>query len=79
VSIADVTRALDGPLVGVRGERPEDLEYPGASEHLREVWVAVRASLRNVLENITLADVASGEMPRELETLLDAPGAWKRR
>jgi Rrf2 family protein len=79
VTIADVTRALDGPLVGVRGERPEDLEYPGASEHLRDVWVAVRASLRNVLENITLADVASGGLPDELGALLDAPGAWKRR
>jgi Rrf2 family protein len=79
VTIADVTRALDGPLVGVRGERPEDVAYPGVSEHLRDVWVAVRTSLRSVLEHITLADVAAGELPHEFDPLLEAPGAWTRR
>ena len=79
VTIADVTRALDGPLVGVRGERPEDLDYHGASEHLRDVWIAVRSSLRHVLENISLADVAAGELPTEFTDLLAAPGAWERR
>ena len=79
VTIADVTRALDGPLLGVRGQRPEDVEYTGASEHLQDVWVAVRASLRQVLERITLADVAAGDLPPHLADLLAAPGAWERR
>ncbi len=79
ITLADVTRALDGPLVGVRGQRPEDVEYTGASVHLQEVWIAVRSSLRQVLERITLADVASGTLPPELSRLLAAPGAWERR
>jgi Rrf2 family protein len=79
VTIADVSRALDGPLVGVRGFRPEDLEYHGASSHLQDVWIAVRASLRHVLENITLADVAAGALRPDLAELLQSPDAWKRR
>jgi Rrf2 family protein len=79
VTIADVTRALDGPLAAVRGQRPEDLDYAGASAHLRDVWIAVRVSMRQVLEGITLADVASGQLPVEVTELLDAPGAWQRR
>ena len=79
ITVADVTRALDGPLVGVRGERPEDLEYAGASEHLRDVWIVVRSSLRQVLETITLADIAAGTLPADLGLLLGAPGAWERR
>jgi Rrf2 family protein len=79
VSIADVVRALDGPLAAVRGQRPEDLDYAGASEHLREVWIAVRASMRHVLEHISLADVASGELPTPVTELLSEPGAWQRR
>jgi len=79
VSIADVVRALDGPLAAVRGQRPEDLEYRGASEHLREVWLAVRVSMRQVLENISLADVATGTLPAQVSDLLAEPGAWKRR
>jgi Rrf2 family protein len=79
VSIADIVRALDGPLAAVRGQRPEDLHYAGASEHLREVWIAVRASMRHVLETITLADVASGQLSDEVAALLAEPGAWKRR
>ena len=79
VSIADVVRALDGPLAAVRGQRPEDLDYHGASEHLREVWVAVRVSMRHVLERISLADVASGTLPADVSDLLGEPGAWQRR
>jgi Rrf2 family protein len=79
VSIADVVRALDGPLAAVRGQRPEDLDYAGASEHLREVWIAVRASIRHVLEHISLADVASGTLPSPVTDLLAEPGAWQRR
>jgi Rrf2 family protein len=79
VSIADVVRALDGPLAAVRGQRPEDLDYQGASEHLREVWIALRVSMRQVLEHITLADVATGHLPEQVTDLLTEPGAWKRR
>jgi Rrf2 family protein len=79
VSIADVVRALDGPLAAVRGMRPEDIEYPGAAEHLREVWIAVRASMRHVLENISLDDVATGKLPTDVSELLAEPGAWQRR
>ena len=79
VSIADVVRALDGPLAAVRGQRPEDLDYAGSAEHLREVWIAVRASMRHVLENISLADVAAGALPAPVTELLAEPGAWQRR
>ncbi|MCX8528426.1 MAG: Rrf2 family transcriptional regulator, partial [Candidatus Nanopelagicales bacterium] len=76
---ADIVRALDGPLAAVRGQRPEDLEYSGAAEHLREVWIAVRASMRHVLERTTLADVAQGTMPEQVSALIAEPGAWQRR
>ena len=73
VSIADVVRALDGPLAAVRGRRPEDLDYPGAAEHLREVWIAVRASMRHVLEHISLADVAAGDSRPRSRTCSPSP------
>lgn len=79
VTIADVVRALDGPLAAVRGERPEALDYVGAAEHLRDVWIAVRSSMRHVLETLTLADVAEGSMPDSIRTMLEEPGAWQRR
>jgi Rrf2 family protein len=79
IHVADVMRALDGPIAAVRGERPEDLEYSGTAEHLREVWVATRAALRSVLEVVTLADIQHGKLPKAVNKLLDAPGAWERR
>jgi Rrf2 family protein len=79
ISIADVVRALDGPLAAVRGQRPEDITYPGAAEHLREVWIALRAAMRDVLEHTTLADVQSNHLPAEVARLLEEPGAWARR
>jgi DNA-binding IscR family transcriptional regulator len=60
----------------VSGARPETLDFQGRSEPLREVWVAVRASLRSVLENVTLADVAAGELPQNVRELTEAPDAW---
>ena len=63
ISIADVLRAVDGPLATVRGQRPQDLTYRGATESLRPLWVAMRASMRAVLENVTLADLADGRLP----------------
>lgn len=79
IAVADVFRALEGPLAEVRGERPEDASYDGPATHLREVWVAVRASLRLVLEAVTLADVLAGDLPLPVRELLASPGAWERR
>jgi Rrf2 family protein len=77
VSIADVIRAVDGPLANVRGVRPAQLEFPGKAEKMRDVWVAVRANLRDVLENVTLADVATGDLPEHVSALAAAPEAWE--
>lgn len=79
ISVADVVRALDGPLAAVRGQRPEDVDYGGEAEHLREVWVAVRGAMRHVLERVTVADVAAGAFPEDVVELLREPGAWRRR
>jgi Rrf2 family protein len=76
ISLADVIRAVDGPLANVRGVRSEQLVYRGSAEGLRDVWVAVRASLRSVLERVTLADVASGELPAHVRELAADPDAW---
>jgi Rrf2 family protein len=76
ITIADVIRAIDGPLAGVSGERPEKLEFSGAAEPLRDVWVAVRASLRDVLEHVTLADLANGELPEVVRAHTADPDAW---
>jgi DNA-binding IscR family transcriptional regulator len=71
-----VIRAVDGPLASVRGQRSEELDYSGSAEPLRDVWVAVRASLRGVLETVTLADVAGGELPATVAALARDPDAW---
>jgi Rrf2 family protein len=76
ITLADVIRAIDGPLAGVSGRRPQDLTYRGAAEPMRDVWVAVRASLRGVLERITLADVAAGKLPAHVGKLTSDPDAW---
>ena len=76
ISLADVIRAVDGPLANVRGVRSEQVEYVGSAEQLRDVWVAVRASLRGVLENVTLADLAAGELPESVRQLAADPDAW---
>jgi Rrf2 family protein len=79
ITVADIMRSLDGPLAEVRGEKPEEAVYEGAATHLRDVWVAVRAALREVLENVTLADIVTGDLPRSVADLLELPGAWERR
>jgi Rrf2 family protein len=76
ISLADVIRAVDGPLANVRGVRSEQLEYTGSAEPLLDVWVAVRASLRAILEQTTLADVACGELPDHVRALAADPDAW---
>jgi Rrf2 family protein len=77
ISIADVIRAVEGPLANVRGVTPELIEYAGSAEPLRNVWIALRASLRSVLEGVTIADVASGELPPAIEELTRDPDAWQ--
>jgi Rrf2 family protein len=77
IALAEVIRALDGPLAEVRGFRPEHTTYGGAAEHLQQVWVAVRASLRQVLEEVTLADVVSGTLPKAVVRLTADPDAWE--
>ena len=79
ITLADVIRAVEGPLANVRGVSPDLLEYNGSAERLRDVWVALRASVRAVLEQVTLADVAKGELPPFIAELTQAPDAWLRR
>lgn len=79
ISVAMVIRATDGPLASVRGRGPELAAYEGAARHLQDVWIAVRVSLRRVLEHVTLADIASGELPDVVRTLTADPDAWKTR
>jgi Rrf2 family protein len=79
ITLAEVIRVIDGPLAGVRDDAPEDVSYPGVAASLRDVWVALRASMRTVLEAVTLADVAAGRLPATVRRRLKDPGAWSRR
>jgi Rrf2 family protein len=79
VTLADVIRAVEGPLVGVRGQRPEEIEYAGSAESLQQVWVALRSNLRKVLERVSVADVAAGKLPKEVLALTKDEGAWQAR
>jgi Rrf2 family protein len=79
ITVADVIRAVEGPLASVRGGRPEDVDYAGNAEPLQRVWIAVRASLRAVVERVTLADLASGALPPHVQELADDPEAWVTR
>ena len=86
ISLADVIRAVDGPLANVRGDRPENVTYKGSAERLTEVWIAVRANLRAILESTSVADLASGKLPEAVEELAErttgfrsgASAAWGR-
>jgi Rrf2 family protein len=79
ITVAHVVRAVEGPLAAVRGESPTDVRYPASSGALRDVWVAVRASLRLVLDEVTIADIARGDLPAGVRELLASPGAWEAR
>ena len=79
VNLADIIRAVEGPLVGVRGQRPEEVEYVGSAEALQPVWIALRANLREVLESVTVADVAAGKLPKEVLALTREEEAWHTR
>jgi Rrf2 family protein len=78
ITVAEIIRAIDGPLASVGGTRPDSLHPPGAAAPMREVWVAVRASLRQVLEVVTVADVARGELPESVRRLAERSDAWSR-
>ena len=77
ITLADVIRAVDGPLANVRGTRPEQTAYHGVTEALVDVWIAVRASLRSVLEAVTLADVVAGRLPARVARMAGDPEAWQ--
>jgi len=79
ITVADVIRAVEGPLADVHGAPPEEIEYAGAAQPLQTVWVATRAALRSVLEGVTIADIAADHLPSKLEDLLTDAGAWARR
>jgi Rrf2 family protein len=79
ITVADVIRAVEGPLANIHEAAPEELHYAGAAERLRDVWVAVRANLRAVLESVTLADVCSKQLPWRLEAMLADPEVWAKR
>jgi Rrf2 family protein len=77
ITIADVIRAVEGPIANVQSAPPEAVEYRGRAEHLQEVWIAVRANLRAVLEKTTLAQLTSGRLPKSVKQLASSPDAWK--
>lgn len=79
ITLADVIRAVEGPLAEIHGDQPQDLSYDGAAAALREVWVALRATERHVLESVTLAAVANDRLPEFVAKLADDPDAWARR
>jgi Rrf2 family protein len=79
ITIADIIRAVEGPLATVRGGKPEEAEYPGVASQLPRVWIAVRQNLRNVVEHVTIADVASARLPDSINVLADDPEAWVTR
>ncbi|WP_190197292.1 RrF2 family transcriptional regulator [Streptomyces djakartensis] len=77
ITVADVIRAVDGPIVSVRGERPTGLAYTGTAEPLLPLWIALRANVRRILEGVTVADLAAGELPDAVERLAAEPAAWE--
>ena len=76
ITLAEIVRAVEGPLATVRGQRPEDVAYEGAAAELQRVWIAVRRNLREVLEQVTLADLAAGRLPDQIARLADDPESW---
>lgn len=79
IALADIIRAVDGPLANVRGEPPEHVGYIGAARPLQQVWIALRASERDILESVTLEHIISGDLPARVRELIDDPEAWVTR
>jgi Rrf2 family protein len=76
-ALADIIRVIDGPLANVRGQRPEDVGYQGAAVALQDIWIALRASERQILELVTLEDVVTGKLPERVRELVADPAAWE--
>ena len=76
-TVADIMRAVDGPLATVQGIAPQDVSYSGTAEVLQPLWIATRAGLRGVLENVHLGHLTAGQLPRKVAKLLDDPAAWE--
>jgi Rrf2 family protein len=79
IRVADIIRAVEGPLADVHGSPPEEVDYTGPAVPLRRVWVATRAALRSILEEVSVADIAEGTLPPSVERVLEVPDAWSRR
>lgn len=79
IVVADIIRAIDGPLAGVSGQHPEELEFAGSAKSLQDVWIAVRANLREILEHVTLADIANDDLPKIVEKRAANDDAWISR
>ncbi|WP_369186858.1 Rrf2 family transcriptional regulator [Streptomyces sp. R08] len=77
ITVADVIRAVDGPIVSVRGERPTGLAYTGSAEPLLPLWIALRANVRRILEGVTVADIATDALPEPVRALAAEPAAWE--
>ncbi|MET7679762.1 Rrf2 family transcriptional regulator [Streptomyces sp. NPDC005423] len=77
ITVADVIRAVDGPIVSVRGERPTGLSYTGSAEPLLPLWIALRANVRRILEGVTVADIAADTLPEPVRLLAAEPAAWE--
>jgi Rrf2 family protein len=77
ITLAEVIRALEGPIASIRSQRPDEVAYPGAAASLQEVWIALRANMRAVLESVTLADIVSGELPAAVISLTEGPEVWE--
>jgi Rrf2 family protein len=79
VTLAEVIRSVEGPIANVQSAPPESISYRGTASHLQPVWIAMRASLREVLENVTLADLATGDLPEQVTKLSSSQDAWQSR
>jgi Rrf2 family protein len=79
VSLADIVRAVEGPLATVRGQGPEGLSYKGEAEPLQKIWIALRANIREVMEDTSLADVVGGDLPPAVRELSEPAEAWSQR
>ncbi|MEU8934488.1 Rrf2 family transcriptional regulator [Streptomyces sp. NPDC048409] len=77
ITVADLIRAVDGPIVSVRGERPTGLSYTGTAQPLLPLWIALRANVRRILEGVTVADIAADDLPEPVRALAAEPAAWE--
>ncbi len=79
ITVADVSRAVDGPLALVQGQRPENVAYSGASQHLADLWIGLRAAVRSVMERVTIEDLVCGELPADVRCMVADPDSWLPR